>query len=570
MAGERPVAVGSFQAGNRFLEWRYDADWHRADDSEWQIGLVGFVGNLETLARANRLNASSSPPTLLSHLLARCGEPLLDQLFGNYALIALDRRRGRLLAARDRLGGRTLSYAHTSGGWCVAEQAADVLERMGFDFRPNEQAMACHFAGQPAPPPGQTAFAGVFEMLPGEVLVIDADGSHSRRRLPDICFDAAPITDTTEAVERFRSLFDSAVAARLSESGPVACMLSGGMDSAPVAESANRQLSQSDRRLLPISWSLPQFSQADETRWITGLSRHLGLEARIFENSGLPFDQLETEQIDPSWPMFNAFRPLIDHCYQLATQSGCRVILNGNAGDDLYAPLQQLYRGYWLDGDYGLIARDLLHILRRRGIRGLLSHPPLRHLLSRLWMRQAEKGAEWLTPLGKCYWRPDSALYESFEDHRVPEHAWQLLGPRMTFGRAQESFFTRRRGVERRDPYHDEAVVAFMLNAPFRFSVQEGRTKWIMREACIGRLPEPVRRKRRTGLMGSYYQAGLEANRQRLTDFLFRECTGWQEWVRPAAIRALVEERSGPKPPASLLPRCVGHALWQSYWSGRS
>lgn len=569
-ADERLVAVGSFHPDNRLFHWRFSTDWHQAEGSDWVVALTGFVGNLQTQARGHRLEPSPSARTTLSRLLGCCGEAALDQLSGNFSLIAFDRRRHRLLAARDRLGGRTLFYGHSSEGWCVAERASDVLARLHLDARPNERAMACHFAGQPAPPPGETAFANVYELLPGEVLSIEGDGTPLKRYLAERAGDSGELGDGERAVERFRTLFDRSVAACLPQAGPVACMLSGGMDSAPIAEAASRQLSQSERRLLPISWSLPQHPSADETRWITGLSRHLGLKAQLFENTGLPFDQLETDQIDPDWPMFNAFRPLIDRCYQLAAESGCRVILNGNAGDDLYAPLRLLYLGYWHDGDYGLLVRDMLHILRRGGLRKLLAHPPLRALPGRLRSRRDGGPPEWLTSRARRHWQPDASLYESHDDHPFPEYARQLLGPRMTFGRAQESFFANRRGVERRDPFHDEDLVAFMLNAPFRFSVQDGRTKWIMREACIGRLPEPVRRKQRTGLMGSYYQAGVEANRRRLIDLLFHESTEWQEWVRPAAIRALIDKQAGPYAPPTLLTRCVGHALWRRYWLGAS
>ena len=37
-----------------------------------------------------------------------------------------------------------------------------------------------------------------------------------------------------------------------------------------------------------------------------------------------------------------AFAPLVNNCYQRAGELGCKVILNGNAGDEIYAPLNKL------------------------------------------------------------------------------------------------------------------------------------------------------------------------------------------------------------------------------------
>ena len=75
----------------------------------------------------------------------------------------------------------------------------------------------------------------------------------------------------------------------------------------------------------------------------------------------------------------------------------------------------------------------------------------------------------------------------------------------MTSGRCHEQYFADLHGIERRDPFHDESLVGFMLKAPASFSVREGRTKWIMREAMRGRLPDEFRLKQRTGLLNSYF-----------------------------------------------------------------
>lgn len=423
--------------------------------------------------------------------------------------------------------------------------------------------MAAHFSGLPVPE-GRSAFNDVHELRAGEILSIDAAGARSRHL-------AAPATamddysDTTGSVDAFRELFDQAVADRLPSLGPAAIMLSGGMDSGPAAESAARQLRKHGESLHPVSWRLPDFPEADESHWIRILCRHLRLKPQWIDPQHLPFGQLDGSMVSPDWPSFNAFRHLVNACYREAAESGCSVILNGNAGDNLYMPLHLLYRGYALDGDWRLIRRDLAHIFGRGGLRALASHPPIRHLLGRFRPRRGKsRMPEWLLPSVRPDWHLAQEGQPGFDEHSLPEYAAQLLGPRMTGGRCHEQYFAGLHGIERRDPFQDENVVGFMLGAPASMSVRDGRTKWIIREATRGRLPDEFRLKQRTGLLNSYFLAGVRANREALARLLFEESPGWQHWVRPEFVRGVLAEPVGRH--GFVLPRCVGYALWARHW----
>ena len=315
------------------------------------------------------------------------------------------------------------------------------------------------------------------------------------------------------------------------KNGPVACMLSGGMDSGPMAESAVQRMREEGRSLVPISWTLPEQPSADESKWIWILCRHLGVEARLFAPKERALGDLDENLVNPDWPAFNPYRKLVETCYRTARDAGCEIILNGNAGDDIYVPPELLYRLLFKQGEYRAIWRDLVFIFGRAGVRGLLSHAPVRRELGRLRPGRGSRPPEWLAASATELWHSLGEAADSFDWHSSPALAEQMLGPRMTHGRAHEQYFALRNGVERRDPYHDEDLVGFMLHAPASLSIRDGRTKWIMREAMKGRLPERFRLKGRTGIMSPFFTAGLRANREAVSDLLFRERPEWQEWV---------------------------------------
>ena len=213
-------------------------------------------------------------------------------------------------------------------------------------------------------------------------------------------------SDTAESVATFRALFDQAVADRLPSHGPAAIMLSGGMDSGPAAESAARQLQVSEEALHPVSWRL-----ANPRKPTRAIGSAPCVAISNWNRSGLTRNTFllassTIRMISPDRPTFNAFRHLVNACYCTAAESGCSVILNGNAGDNLYMPFHLLYRAYWKDGDWRLIRRDLAHIFSRGGWRALASHRPLRHY-SAAFAPVGERPAmpEWLHAAVRPDWR---------------------------------------------------------------------------------------------------------------------------------------------------------------------
>jgi asparagine synthase (glutamine-hydrolysing) len=526
------------------------------------VALIGFCSNLQSFGAVPDSRAAFSQARHLAHLLDDFGEYVLSRLQGNYVAVAQSLRSDRrLIAVRDRLGGRTLHVAQTRSSWCFAPWAAQALSLSGHSPDADTLSLSAFFAGQ-APPSGRTAFAEIRELRPGEILTIDDRGASSEW-LPWPLSNGIDYRDTQMAVQAFSQRLEQSVASRLPSGGPVACMLSGGLDSGPMAALASEKLSKTGRQLLPVSWSLNGFPEADETDWIRLLCRHLGLQPGLLDPAERPLDSLDEHLISPDWPAFNPFRSLVEACYREAARLNCRVILNGNAGDDLYPDLDLLYLGFLQQGDYRAIWRDLKLMWKHGGVRALKTHPPLRHELGRRLPWKRNRPPAWMTASAAEHWRSLPDETQSFDWHPVPPYAAQLLGSRMTFGRAHEQYFAERCGVERRDPYHEEQLVGFMLHAPFSLSIREGRTKWIMREAMKGRLPESFRLKPRTGLMSSWFRAGLDANREKVRDLLFRERPGWQEWIQPKIIRRALD---GQGRADTLVTRCIGYALWQRHW----
>jgi asparagine synthase (glutamine-hydrolysing) len=336
-----------------------------------------------------------------------------------------------------------------------------------------------------------------------------------------------------------------------------------------MAAIADRELTQAGRRLQVCSWHLPEFPDADEGEWIRVAAESLSEPIDLFDGSGLlPFSRTDDRTICPDLPAYNGFRLLVNECYRRAAGHGCRVILNGNAGDQIYPPIgllniDRLRRRRWRP-----VWNDLLASWRAGGIGMILSNPAFRHPLGRIVrpFRRRSHAPDWMTIDAMREYQAVATWPPELEKSPFPDYAWQLVGSRMAFGRAHESEIPNRFGVDRRDPFHDEALLRFMLNAPFGLSHHKGWDKWIMRQATRGLIPDSLRRKRRTGLLHAFFRAGLRANRMTISALLFEQETDWQRFVRPQLIQSILSRDDHPR--ESLVCQCIGHALWSRYWNG--
>ena len=539
----------------------------------WRVAFDGYLANGEELAAGLEqapANPKANPAGLVAALLQDKGPDALNRLVGNFALAAGHIADGRVLTMRDRMGGRTLYYTGADGDFVAATRSAWALRLTNRPFEPNRSFMIGHFALQLAPPPGDTPFTGIHETRPGEQLTFDGSGPRKQRQRLDLSKDF-DYRHPGDCIARFRHLLEQAVRTALPAAGDVACMLSGGLDSGPVAALADQELARQDRRLQVCSWHLDQFPAADESEWIRQAAAGLSHPIDLFDgNAMLPFSCTGDNIISLELPFYNGFRLLVNECYRRAADHGCRVILNGNAGDELYPPfhlinIDRLKRRQWRP-----IWKELVRSWQVGGLPQILANPAFRHPLGRAarpWRRHANP-PRWLTAPARAEWRAARPWPPELQDHPLPDYAWQLLGSRMAYGRAHESEFPNRFGVDRRDPFHDEALVRFMLHAPFGYSHRKGWDKWIMRRATKGILPEALRRKRRTGLLNTFFRAGLQSHHDAIRRLLFEQQTDWQQFVQPGLIDDILNEQDHPR--EVMISQCVGHALWTRAWQKTS
>lgn len=178
---------------------------------------------------------------VLVHLYEDHGDDLVHELRGMFAFSIWDSRRQRLLIARDRLGIKPLYWSDDGERLLFGSEIKAMLRHPGLDASLDLDALAAFMLLRYVPSP-RTMFAGVDSLLPGHLLISDADGVRTRRWW-DLSFaPAAPEPSEAEAEERLRELLEDAVASHMVSDVPYGAFLSGGIDSSLVVALMSRQL----------------------------------------------------------------------------------------------------------------------------------------------------------------------------------------------------------------------------------------------------------------------------------------------------------------------------------------
>ena len=174
-----------------------------------------------------------SDTEVLVHLYEERGPELVRDLVGMFAFALWDKRRGRLVLARDRFGEKPLVYAERGGSLVFASEL-NALRRHPLVAAPSidREALGLYLSLLYVPAP-LTIWQGVKKLPAGHVLV--AEGG--RAKLVRYWAPPPPGRRTPspgEAREELDRLLGESVKLRMRSDVPVGALLSGGLDSSAV------------------------------------------------------------------------------------------------------------------------------------------------------------------------------------------------------------------------------------------------------------------------------------------------------------------------------------------------
>jgi asparagine synthase (glutamine-hydrolysing) len=506
-----------------------------------------------------RLGIDASEVPLLSdgdlvlRAFSRWGEDCPSRIEGDWAFAIWDPGRRALFAARDPFGIRPLHYHVASRAFAFSSRLADLAGMPGMAGEVVDETVARYILGVPCDR-GATFFAGIRRLPPGHRMSVEdgrvrVDTWWRAEARAEVRADGRPRRDE-DLVEEFRDLFLAAVRSRIGDPARCGALLSGGLDSSSIA-CATRDLLGRDSALPLRTFSLrfPESIESDEGAWIDAVMARGGFAPRMVDGSRLdPLADLDEDLEDAGEPPAAPNGHLHRALYRAAASEGVRCLLDGLDGDTTVSHgllgLADLLRA----GRPIALGREVLALSRRLPASpwSILWRKSLKPSIPRSILAASRRARRRWGCAGSGIPRlaPDLALRLGWDGGRPPpEDGGGPRGEREHHRRRLEGDILARAfewadraataaGIEPRYPFMDRRLVEFCLSLPGRAKLRDGWTRWILRAAMEGILPEEVRwRGGKADLGHPFRRALLGRHREALEDLARGGRSPVEGWV---------------------------------------
>jgi asparagine synthase (glutamine-hydrolysing) len=449
----------------------------------------------------------ATDPELILRAYEAWGESCLEHLLGDFAFGIWDSRRRVLFCARDHMGVRPFFYAQI-GSFVVFSSALDCIRQCpAVSDKLNDLAIADFLLFGHNQDTATTSFADIRRLPPAHCASWSAEGHKIRRYWTMPIDEPVFYKRKDDYCDRFKELLRQAVGDRL-RTPRIGVFMSGGLDSPTLAAAARGLMQERYSNFDLFALTAIDDFKPEEGRYAALAAKHLGIP--------IQFDKMEDRPVDPHWekipfrttePCAIAWDAIPDRIYRQEAGLRSRVFFWGEGPDNAllleWRPyLSRLIQKRLYGRLLGAIGSTL--ITQRR--------PPFGGRITR-WAGQVSRGRDprdsfpaWLNPDLETHlklrdrWQTIQRSQvtsshplrpESYASLHIP--LWQLMFEGIDSG-TTGTFF------EMRHPFIDLRMLRFLLSVP---PLPWCRSKYLMRRAMRGSLPEAVLRRDKKGIPGA-------------------------------------------------------------------
>lgn len=513
----------------------------------------------DLLARGHVFASDHSDTEVIVHLYEEYGPDWVNRANGMFGLAIWDARIGRLLLYRDRLGKKPLYYSATPDGLAFASEIKALLlcPEVSREF---DSAALYGYFGQKNLAAPDTAYRDIKQLPPGAYLTWSRDQGLSRPVLywrPD--FAPRPeVPDEAEAARVVHDLLADAVRLRMDCDVSYGAYLSGGMDSSAVTALMCRY---SSKPVTTFCLGYADLHGGQEA----GKDRDVRYSRMMAERLGTDHHELIVSADDFARDLTAALAAM-DEPYSGAISTyflsafmrrHITVAISGDGSDELFASYLPQRLAFplaaWRKAVADGVAPEELETrlpltepaqaarLRRllacpggaeagwRDTLAVFSHAERRELLAPAFLEAAGDavGRNPFEALARDLTAADPLNAQLEIDQRglLPDQILPFVD-RLSMAHS----------IEVRCPFLDHRLVEYANRLPGRYKIKDGVTKYILRQALDGLLPDEVINRPKEGFVQPVYTWMRAQLQGRLVDALDSLP---EDFVRRAAVNRL-------------------------------
>lgn len=494
------------------------------DGRVWLLGDVRLDGREDLRGQLEQRDESIAAEVTDEELILRAwrhwGKDGLAKLSGDLSFVLWDGIERRLWCVRDLLGARPFFYARSADRFYFGNTLEVLRHAPGVSSNLDPQFLGDFLLQEWCQDGARTVYKDIHRLPPGHTLVYSGGELFVRCYTDFSIEEPLWLKRPEEYVEQFQELLEKAVRDRLPH-GPCGIFMSGGLDSTSVAAVACKIAKKDGERGPLCAYTIdcrPVFN--DEEGYLASLvADNLGISIEILSGAScLPYEGWEDSLLLPPEPCHDPFLLLSQRQY-CQVQDHARVVLSGYGGDDILTGQAWPYLTYlFRQREFGRIVKTFgRYVLKHRRI------PPLRggfRTRLRRWMGRTDPLTEfppWLEL--QFVERHDlRGRWRELQEWPKTGHPLHPIALACLSSKFWSSTFEGEDAawtgvpVELRAPLLDQRLLRFLLRVP---PVPWCMEKELLREAMRGLLPEVVRARPKTPLLGDFIKHFIETQKWR-------------------------------------------------------
>ena len=541
---------------------------------------------------------TKSDSELVMHLYPKFGlEDMMNHLRGEFAFALYDKQRDRLMLIRDRFGIKPLYWAEANGTLVFGSELKvlfanpDVPRKFSSDGLYHQLMQTIV--------PGTTPFEGVRQVQPGHALIVErAHGKFQVREVKYWDMDFPVMGERDESlpeehyIEQVRERLMRAVHLRLEADVPVACYLSGGIDSCAIL-GLSAAAQQSPVKAFTIGFDDAAY---DETAIAREMAESVGADQDIMMlNASHLYDNFVETIWHAERTIYNTLGVAKMLMSRHVNKAGYKVVVTGEGSDELFAGYPAFRRDMFLHGldtlsDGERASWEQMLSESNKLFRGAmlaeneLHDPALDSLVGftpaclQPWLASAShvpgllaehrrKALEGYEPGRAIAQAMDGAMLEGRHPLDKAQYVWiktQLEGQILTWGGDRVDMAN---SMEARPAFLDHHLAEYATQVPPSMRIKGRTEKYVLREAMKGVLPRVLYEREKFAFMAPPAHTDPEkwaAMRVLADEYLSDRKLADAGLLDPAGVKALFALHDNPDTSASTqvqLDAVINHML---------
>ena len=453
---------------------------------------------------------TNSDTEVVLHAYEEYGEDCVKHFNGMFAFAIWDSKEKTLFLARDRFGKKPLYYTVFDNQFIFGSELKALLKHPAVKREIDLNALGKYLAYEYVPSP-YSIFKNIYKLEAGSRILVK-NGAFKTDRYWDLSFNIREKFDHKEASSRVLELLKESVRKRLISDVPLGVFLSGGIDSSAVVCMMASLMDPKDIKTFSIGFKERSFDESGDAR-------------RVAEYFGTDHHE---EILDPG-VMLDVFPKILDlldepfadssiiptYLVSKFTRRHVKVALGGDGGDEIFLGYPS-FLAHKLDSYFGFVPGPLkklplklllkcvkpssdymsLYFKVKRFSRGLDFPEESRH---QAWIgsftpdeqkallisgRDSPHGSD-IYGITEKYFKSASALDPLDRAIYIYVKTYMTDDILAKVDRASMA-----NSLEVRAPFLDTEFTEFATSIPASFKLKNFTTKWILKEALKGRLPE--------------------------------------------------------------------------------